>query len=75
MIPLSTWGEGIVAAATGDVVKMQRLLDGHMDDGSGIDLRTFRTSIDDVHFIFDQRDRAPRAHAHCSVLAWTHQRM
>ena len=45
---LSTWGEGIVAAAVGDVVRMAELLAGEGSDGQGIDLRTFRTSWDDV---------------------------
>ena len=53
---LSTWGEAIVAAATGDAARMRELLSGVSDDGSGINLRTFRTSYADVTFILAERN-------------------
>ena len=53
---LSQWGEAIVAAATGDAAMMRRLLLGELDDGSGIDLRTFRTSNADVNFVYSARN-------------------
>ena len=59
---LSTWGEGIVAAAVGDVVRMAELLAGEGSDGQGIDLRTFRTSWDDVDYIWLARSIRIDAH-------------
>ena len=53
---LSTWGEAIVAAASGNAARMQALLNGTDDDGKGIDLRTFRTSYADVSFVRRARD-------------------
>jgi hypothetical protein len=53
---LSTWGEAIIAAATGDAAKMRGLLAGDLDDGAGVNLRTFRTSREDVRFILDARN-------------------
>jgi hypothetical protein len=53
-VPLSTWGEAIVAAATGNAQVMRLLLqdlDSGKDDADGIDLRSFRTSHADVTFI------------------------
>ena len=54
---LSTWGEAIIAAATGNVERMRVLLSGAEDDGCGINLRTFRTSRQDVTFIRRARNR------------------
>ena len=53
---LSTWGEAILAAATGDAPRMKELLRGVEDDGNGIDLRTFRTSHADVSFMISARN-------------------
>ena len=51
-VNLSTWGEAIVAAAKGNAVRMGELLSGKDVDGRGVDLRTFRTSWDDVDFMW-----------------------
>ena len=51
-VNLSTWGEAIVAAATGNAVRMGELLSGKDVDGRGVDLRTFRTSWDDVDYLW-----------------------
>ena len=48
---LSTWGEGIVAAAVGDLEMMTALLNGEYDDKRGVDLRTMRTSYADQDFL------------------------
>ena len=48
---LSTWGEAIVAAATGDAPALTKLLAGEGNDGKGIDLRTHRTTWDDADFV------------------------
>lgn len=53
---LSTWGEAIVAAATGNAVMIRSLLTGADDDGAGINLRTFRTSNADVRFVYQARN-------------------
>lgn len=60
--PLSTWGEAIMAAATGNADRMRELLAGSDSDGAGIDLRTFRTSYADVDFIYANRDVQIDAH-------------
>ena len=57
MAALSTWGEAIVAAATGDAARMRQLLAGDLDDGLGVNLRTFRTSGHDVLFMTEARNR------------------
>ena len=60
---LSTWGEAILAAATGDSQKMaELLLERKHDDGRGVDLRTFRTSWDDMDFIWQARSIRIDAH-------------
>jgi len=59
---LSTWGEALVAAATGDAVMMSELLAGRHDDGRGVDLRTFRTSWQDVDFLLEARNIRIDAH-------------
>lgn len=48
---LSTWGQGIVAAALGDLELLTALLAGENDDGRGVDLRTMRTSYADQDFL------------------------
>ena len=44
-----------MAAVQGDADKMRRLLQGALDDGKGVDIRTFRTSYADVDFIWESR--------------------
>ena len=50
---LSLWGEAIVAAVTGNADVLRELLS--VDDSTGIDIRTFRTSYADVDFIWEAR--------------------
>ena len=65
-LSLSTWGEAIVATAWGDVPKLAELLAGEDDDGRGVDLRTFRTSWDDVDYLW--RARKVSIDPHCTLI-------
>ena len=68
-VALSTWGEGIVAAATGDTTMMKELLDGKHDDGRGVGevAEGPRANTHSTHGDADPRreasDQRRRAHA------------
>ena len=57
---------GRTATAWGDVPKLAELLAGEDDDGRGVDLRTFRTSWDDVDYLW--RARKVSIDPHCTLI-------